>query len=156
MVARPAPLVAWGGYGRQQSTRRDKEQVEMSRGIGTLQREILEALNEAHEADFLSYDYRTVYDLSAVKATLAARGKGRLCQMYVPELGARYVWRSGAFEASFSRAIRTLIARGVLRKEVSHRHRASGTHTYFVSRHTENPISVNMQLHLERLSAKSQ
>ena len=76
--------------------------------------------------------------------------------MYVPELGERYVWRSGAFEASFSRAIRTLIARGVLRKEVSHRHRASGTHTYFVSRHTENPISVNLQSGLECLSVNSQ
>ncbi len=85
----------------------------MSRGIGKLQREILEALNEAHEADFISYDYRTVYDLSAVKETLATRGRGLLCQMYVPELGEWYVWRSGAFEASFSRAIRVVSANGV-------------------------------------------
>jgi hypothetical protein len=118
----------------------------MSRGLGTLQREILEALNEAHEADFLSSrDFRTVYDLSAVKETLATRGKGRLCQMYVPELGARYVWRSGAFEASFSRAIRTLITRGVLRKEIYHRHRGSWVHIYFVSRQPDNPVSVKSQ-----------
>jgi hypothetical protein len=105
----------------------------MSRGLGALQREILAALDEAHEADFLSSrDFRRVYDLLAVKETLAARGKGRLCRMYVPALGERYVWRSGAFEASFSRAIRTLITRGLLRKEIGPR-TADWAHIHFVS-----------------------
>ena len=48
----------------------------MSRGIGTLQREILETLDEAHEASFVSYDYRTVYDLSAREGDLGHAREG--------------------------------------------------------------------------------
>lgn len=89
----------------------------MSRGLGALQREILETLNEAHEANFVSYDYRTVYDPHAVKQTLVARVKGRTSRLYVPELDSVYVWHSGAFEASFSRTLKTLVKRGLLRRE---------------------------------------
>jgi hypothetical protein len=117
----------------------------MSRGLGALQREILAALDEDHQADFVSYDHRTVYDLLAVKETLAARGHGRLCRMYVPEIPELYVWRSGAFEASFSRAIRTLVTRGLLRREF--RRTITGDidlyHTAYVSR---QPISVNSKV----------
>jgi hypothetical protein len=113
----------------------------MSRGLGSLQREILAALDEAHEADFRSYDGRTVYDLLAVKETLAAGGQGRLRQLWVPEIPELLVWRSGAFEASFSRAIRALVKRGLLRREF--RRTLTGDidlyHTAYVSR---EPISV--------------
>jgi hypothetical protein len=116
----------------------------MSRGLGSLQREILATLDQEHQADFCSFDYRTVYDLLAVKETLAARGQGRLCRMYVPELSESYVWRSGAFEASFSRAIRTLVKRGVLRREWKRNNRGEVDlyHTAYVSRQT---ISVKSE-----------
>jgi hypothetical protein len=98
----------------------------MSRGLGSLQREILATLNQDHEADFVSDDYHAVYDLLAVKRTLAARRQGRLCQLDC----------SPAFEASFSRAIRMLVTRGLLRREW--RRNTSGQidryHTAFVSR----------------------
>jgi hypothetical protein len=121
-------------------------------------REILAALDEAHQAAFISYDYRTVYDLLAVKQTLAQRGQGRLCQLYIPEIPDFIVWRSGAFEASFSRAIRTLVKRGLLRREFR-RTLAGGVdfyHTAYVSR---QPISVNSQSesgfgHSEAISVK--
>jgi predicted deacylase len=120
----------------------------MSRGLGSLQREILAALDKAHEADFCSSDYRTVYDLLAVKETLAARGQGRLCQLWVPEIPEFLVWRSGAFEASFSRAIRTLVKRGVLRREWKRNNRGwiDTYHTAYVSR---QPISVKSECALD-------
>jgi hypothetical protein len=103
----------------------------MSRGLGRLQREILAALDADHEANFVSYDGRPVYDMLAVKETLAARGPGRICRLYVPELQAIYRWRSGAFEASFSRAIHTLVQRGILRREFGWS--IDWYHTHFVS-----------------------
>jgi len=90
----------------------------MSRGLGALQRDILAALNRDHEADFVSEDWHAVYDLRAVKRTLAARGRGR-----------------PAFEASFSRAIGTLVRHGLLRKEWRPGARSvDHYHTAFVSR----------------------
>ena len=116
----------------------------MSRGLGKLQREILRTLNKDHEADFVSHDFRTVYDLLAVKMTLVARDKARTDRLYVPELRAVYIWHTGAFTAAFSRAIRTLVKRGLLRQE--YRQTLAGDinlyHTYFVSR---EPISVNSE-----------
>jgi hypothetical protein len=162
-----APGASWGNSFRERLGRNEPQHrrrarpgainhargLIMSRSLGTLQREILDALNEAHEADFIARDYRTVYDLSAVKRTLVARGQGRLCRMFVPEIPEWVVWRSGAFEASFSRAVRTLIARGVLRKEVSPDLAASWPHRYFVSRHTDHDIRMNYQCYLERQHA---
>jgi hypothetical protein len=116
--------------------------IGMSRGLGALQREILAALNEEHWYSQIirTYDGRVIYDLLAVKNTLA-QGKGRTDRLYVPELQAVYVWHTGAFTAAFSRAIRTLVSRGVLRPE--HFPKRNGDynlyHTHFISR---EPISV--------------
>jgi hypothetical protein len=70
----------------------------MSRGLGKLQRAILEVLPD-HTAD-----YCDVYDVRAIKWALAYRW------------GAVYRdWCiSAEFEASFSRAMRTLVKRGLL------------------------------------------
>jgi hypothetical protein len=72
----------------------------MSRGLGKLQRAILEVLPD-HPAD-----YAEVYDLRAIKWTLAYRW------------GAVYRdWCiDAAFEAAFSRAVRTLVTRRLLRR----------------------------------------
>jgi hypothetical protein len=111
----------------------------MSRGLGSLQREILATLNQDHEADFMSDDYHAVYNLLAVKRTLAARRQDRLCRLHYP-----------AFEASFSRAIDTLVQRGLLRREW--RPNACGQidryHTAFVSRQA---ISVKSRADLTPL-----
>jgi hypothetical protein len=108
----------------------------MSRGLGSLQREILATLNRGHEADFVSDDYHAVYDLRAVKRTLAARRQDRLPRLHYP-----------AFEASFSRAIDTLIGRGLLRREFppNARGQIDRYHTAFVSRQT---ISVKSKAEL--------
>jgi hypothetical protein len=72
----------------------------MSRGLGKLQRAILEVLPN-HTAD-----YADVYDLRAIKWALAYR------------CGAVYHdWCiNGEFEASFSRAVCTLVKRGLLQR----------------------------------------
>jgi hypothetical protein len=108
----------------------------MSRGFGALQREILETLDEDHLAEYVTYDRRPIYNLLAVKATLA-QVKGRTDRLYVPELQAVYVWHTGAFTAAFSRAIRTLIKRGVLRAQYlpTHTGHIDLYHIHSVSRH---------------------
>jgi hypothetical protein len=72
----------------------------MSRGLGSLQRAILEVLPD-HPADYIG-----VYDVRAMKWTLARRW------------GAVYGdWCiSAEFEASFSRAMRTLVTRGLIQR----------------------------------------
>jgi hypothetical protein len=67
----------------------------MSRGLGKLQRAILEALPTTEI-------YAGVYDLSALKRALA-------------EPGSCY---TASFEAAFSRAVRTLMARGLLQRHL--------------------------------------
>jgi hypothetical protein len=116
----------------------------MSRGLGALQREILGALDAEHQEFGTTYDRRPYYDLHAVKETLARRGAWRLCRLHVTELQAVYVWYSGPFEASFSRAVRTLVKRGVLRREILPTDRGTWDfyHTYYVSL---EPISVKSQ-----------
>jgi hypothetical protein len=75
----------------------------MSRGLGTLQRAILEALPTAEV-------YLGVYDLRAVKFTLAK------------QWGAWDGWNlDSSFEASFSRAVRTLITRGYVQRHLNER-----------------------------------
>jgi hypothetical protein len=112
----------------------------MSRGLGTLQREILAALDQDHEAHFRTYDtYSPVYNLHAVKATLAQRGQGRTGRLFVPELSAVYVWHTAAFTSAFSRAIHTLMKRGLLRHELHETPRGTidDFHTHYVSRAVE-------------------
>ena len=113
----------------------------MSRGLGRLQREILAAMDADHEAEFVTIDRRPIYDLYAIKATLAQRGYGRLCRVWVPRIPEMYIWTSGAFTASFSRAIKTLLARGLVQRHELPTQAQGMTfaHTHFVSR---TPISV--------------
>jgi hypothetical protein len=93
-----------------------------------------------------TYDGRIIYDLLAVKETLA-QVKGRTDRLYVPELQAVYVWHTNAFTTAFSRAIRTLVKRGVLRREYFPKRNGDWNlyHTHFVSR---GPISVKSQCHI--------
>jgi hypothetical protein len=112
----------------------------VSRGLGALQREILEALTTEHETDrYVTVDRRPIYDLLAVKLTLAERVKGRKDRLYVPELQAVYVWITGAFTASFSRAVKTLVARGCLERHYfpTKDGGCDMSHTHFVSRHSD-------------------
>ena len=121
-------------------------QIDMSRGLGKLQREILDTLDEDHLADYVTHDRRPIYNLLAVKETLA-QVKGRTDRLYVPELQAVYVWHTGAFTSAFSRAIRTLIKRGVLSAHYlpTRNGNVDLYHIHSVSRHE---LSVKSQRHL--------
>ena len=116
----------------------------MSRGLGALQREILETLDQADQADYVTYDRRPIYSLHSLKAILVERGKGRTARLYVPELRAVYVWQTNAFTAAFSRAIKTLITRGILSREwlPQRNGNVDFSHIHFVSR---PPLSVKSQ-----------
>lgn len=79
----------------------------MSRGLGTLQRAILDAL-PAHEVN----GYPGVYDLKKLRMSVAhAWGKTHPLIKYGRPAG---FWVDGAFAACVSRAVRTLMKRGLL------------------------------------------
>jgi hypothetical protein len=79
----------------------------MSRGLGKLQRAILTAL-PAHELE----KYPGVYDLKKLRLALAHEwGKTHVLMKYGRPCG---FWIGGAFTACFSRAVQSLMRRGLL------------------------------------------